>query len=237
MSISTPTPAKRFRQTPTSRARFLNRRTSYGPRRTGTFQQQLRSLQNVVKNLAPEIKQKDIDIGAANIATTGSSTNLTAIAQGDNYDGRTGLAINVTSVALRGVFGYAADSPTSGIARFALVQALQQVTDTDATPSDVFDSSGSAVLALPNHNQVGKFKILWVSRPYDLRRLLLDSDVTSASTETNLLEYNWAGNIKVNFNGSASTDIEKNGIYFMILNDSTATLDFSGFARLSYTDV
>lgn len=235
--VFTPRSAKRARHNPTSRARQFNRRVARTVSGKGPLRSQVKDLQKFARSLAPEVKVIDIDCTSANIALTGAVVHITAVAQSDNVDGRTGNTINVTGVALRGFFTSASDSPSFGNARFALVVDKQQVADTAPTASTIFANSGSAVWALPNNIQRDRFRILWVSHVYDLRRLLMDSDNASASTQTNQVEFNWTGNLRVSYNDTAATDIEKNGMYFVILNDSANTLDYSGIARINYTDV
>jgi hypothetical protein len=50
-------------------------------------------------------------------------------------------------------------------------------------------------------------------------------------------EWDWAGDIPVFYNGDASTDIQRNGIYCVILSsDSTDTTDFNAGGRIGFTD-
>jgi len=68
----------------------------------------------------------------------------------------------------------------------------------------------------------------------------LDSDNLAASTPTqkSFWSHSWKGNIKVQYNGNSSTDIQKNGLYVVILSSTAVTTgDHTGTARVAYTDV
>jgi len=220
----------------TGRFALVNRRTTSGPKRTGSLTAQVRSLQRVVKNLCPEQKYADISFTASNIATTGYVAHLTAIAQGDTQSTRTGNTIDVTSVSVRGSFSAAADIALVSYMRIAIVVDKQQIADTTPNVSDVFTSD--PVIALPTLANLERFRVLHLSPVYDVRRMSLDTDNVGPPTQSAYFDYTWKGNIKVSYNGTAATDQNKNNIYFLILSDvSAATLDFGGYARIGFTDV
>lgn len=233
-------PVKRFRSS-TGRVRQINKRTAKGPSRRGSLFQQVRSLQRVVKNLAPETKYIDISLANANIPTTGAVTPITAIGQGDTQSTRTGNTINVTDIAIRAAFTPGADIPVTGFARFAIVCDKEQIADTQPAVSDVFSTTVSLELglpALPNLDNLERFRVLHLSKIYDFRRMQLDTDTTTtAPTHNSYFEWNWKGNIKVSFNGAATSDFEKNNLYFLTLLTGNDIVDLVGVARVGYTDV
>lgn len=226
--------------TPTSRVRQFNRRTLTGPKTRGPLQSQVKSLQSVVKKLAPEIKYDETDISATNITSTGAVVHLTPIAQGDTQDTRTGNTINVVSLAVRGAFVFASDAPVDGSCRILIVKDNQQIADTTPTAQDIIDDSfftANPVVNLPNDLNFGRFSILYSSKLYVLRRMGLNTSVFGVPTQSHNFEYNWSGNIKVSYNGNSAGDIQKNGLYFVILSDASgSTLDFAGITRLGYCD-
>lgn len=237
----TPSPRKRIRlgttRTPTGRVRRINKRTTRGPRTRGPLRAQLKSLQSIVKNLAPEIKYADVALTASNIPTTGAVVHITAIAQGDTQSTRTGNTVNVTSLSFRGSFAGATDVSIVSYMRILIVVDKQQVADTSPAAGDII-TSANPVNALPNLENLERFRILHASGVYDLRRMQLDTDLSNAPTQSAYFDYSWTGNIKVSYNGTATSDIEKNGIYFVILSDvAAATSDFGGSCRVAYTDI
>jgi len=232
---------KRMRRaTPTSRVRQFNRRSVRGPRTRGPLRAQVRSLQTIARKMVPEIKYQDTLLASTNITAAGDTILVSGIAQGDTLSTRTGNTINVVSLAIRGAFNYAADAPSSGFCRLLVVVDRQQDADTDPAPGDIIDDAvfdANPVVNLPNLDTLGRFTILHSSPLMCLRRMALDTDNAIAATASPSFEYNWSGNIKVSFNGTAGTDIQKNGIYFIILTDAAGnTLDFSGVSRIGYTD-
>lgn len=238
----TPMSVKRFRPNPTRRIRQLNRRTVRGPSRRGSLRQQVSSLQKVVSNLQPEIKFADTSIAANNIPTTGFVHHVTQVSAGDGESNRTGTAISVKTIAIRGIIGTAADlSVTQGVLRFLIVVDREQIADTSPTAAGIIADgvfTANPVMNLPNTEELERFRILYSSRPIELRRLSLDTDQFVPGTASSIFEYNWSGTLKVSYNGTAVSDIAKNGIYFVILSDqAAATVDFTGVARLGFTDV
>lgn len=224
----------------TARVRQFNRRTLKGPSTRGPLSSQVKSLQTVVKKLSPEVKYQETTLSSTNITVAGRAILLCGIAQGDTQATRTGTTINVVSLAVRGAFGFAADAPTNGFCRFLIVKDNQQEADADPLPEDVIDDSiftANPVVNLPNEIQFGRFTILYSSKLYSVKRMNLNTGNTGVPTQMPNFEYNWTGNIKVSYNGTTGADIQKNGIYLIILTDATGdTLDFSGISRIGYVD-
>lgn len=225
----------------TGRFRFLNKRTQTGPRTNGTLTQQVKALQRFVKTLAPEVKYIDNTLFQTDIPATGAVVHVSAVAQGDTQGTRTGNTINVTGVDLSGNFiRISTDFAGAAFLRVALVQDREQVADTAPSVANIF-ATGDPVNALPNLDTLERFRILWLSPVMDAWQMVLDSDrlvAGSVPTHKGTYSHSWKGNIKVSFNGTASTDIQKNGLYFCYLTSSgVTTFDANGFARLCYTDV
>jgi len=194
-----------------------------------------------VNKLKPEKKYVDVSLAITNNADagTGGVVHLTQVAQGDTQSTRTGNAINLTDIKI----GFQWDrgtTITAGInahVRFAVVVDREQVADTVPTAAAIF-TSADPINPRPNLANLERFRILYVSPQIDPLMAVLDTDITSPPQRSNLMEYSWSGNLKVAYNDTASTDIEKNGVYFVILTaNSGDTIDTSGTCRIGYTDV
>lgn len=233
--------AKRMRtgpRTATRTFRSINRRTTRGPKTSGTLTQQVKSLQRVVRNLAPENKYLDVTTSASNITTAGSVVHITQVAQGDSQGSRTGNSINLTSISVTGRFDRAADvnSQTSVAYRIAIVIDKEQVADTSPTVSDIF--TGAPIASFPNLDNLERFRILWLSPVKESKMMSMGTSNTLIPNQTIYWKFNWKGNLKVSYNGSATSDIEKNGVYICyISNDAADTIDVTSTTRIGYTDV
>jgi len=228
-------------RTATSRARAVNRFITRGVRRTGTLTQQVKSLQSFVNKLKPEKKYVDVGLTLTNIADagTGGVVHLTQVAQGDTQSTRTGNAINLTDIKIGFQFdrGTTVSAGNNGHVRFAVVVDKEQVADTSPTAAAIF-TSGDPICPRPNLANLERFRILYISPQIDPLMAVLDTDITSPPQRSNLMEYSWSGNLKVAFNDTASTDIEKNGVYFVVLSaNNSDTIDTSGTCRIGFTDV
>lgn len=240
------TPFKRAKVTATKAANATRKNHPAGPRRTGTVLQQLRSLQAIVKKSLPEIKYKDIALDQTDIPNaTGAVVHLTAIAQDDTVSTRTGNTIQIQSLNLSGYFvrQNTLTYTANGYYRIALVIDKQQVADTAPTIGDVFDyGAGASTRFLPKVAALERFRVLWVSEIFDPLRMVLNQNLTTASagipTQSTYFQYcNEKMNLRVDYNGSAITDIQKNGIYFLVLSSDTAdVVDINGIARIGFID-
>jgi len=207
-----------------------NKHYGRGVSRTGTVLQQIRALQRFVGTLKPEIKYWDTAISAANLPVTGTVDHITNIDQGDTVSTRTGNAVNIVSVTLKGTI---VQAQNGSFYRVALVQDKQQVADTAPTASAIFSdgiASANPVTAVPTIANASRFNVLWMSKIYD-------GAVINSGNQIPYYEMTKKLNLKVIFNGVAGTDIEKNGLYVVFLTDAVGgTADFNGLARLGFTD-
>jgi len=230
------TAAKRARySTGVKRAAGLqrfNRRYPNGPSKKGSLAQQVKSLQRVVKDILPELKNFTVDLGQTNFGVSGTIQHLTGIAQNPAENQRIGEDVTVKSIAIRGKISDMTSTgtlSTPSYYRFYVVKDRQQVNDTTPAISDIF-SSTDPVLALPSISFSERFTFLWQSP-------LLQNNAVLTGNQFPVCTWSWSGTIKVGYNGSGSTDIQKNGIYFVILTtDAGGVVDFTGSARVSFTD-
>lgn len=159
------------------------------------------------------------------ISTTPTITHLTGIAQGDSEQGRTGNGILVRSIS----FKYAVQMHASAVAtgfRIILLQDKQQVGDTAPTAAAILETTTSP-WSLLQRDQAGRFKIL-----YSRIHTLSSNGKEIISVEKHMKMYS-----HVRYNGSASTDVQKNGLYLVCLSDqATNTPTFGGMFRVNYHD-
>lgn len=166
---------------------------------------------------------------------TGSQVSFTAVqagqmglfcnvAQGDTETTRTGNVIN----ALYANMKYHIKWDTAGVGGMVtcwLIQDMQQIADTTPTIADILQTT--QVDALPNWNNRKRFKIL--------SKKVFCQDTAKAEIMT---EFTQKLNFKISFNGSADTDIQKNGFYFLTVgNEAVNTPIVVVTKRLVYTDV
>jgi len=233
---------KRSRATPktsTARVQQLNRRTTRGPKTTGTLTSQVKSLQRIVKSLAPEVKYLDTVLDSVNVPNTGTVVHITPVAQGVTQGTRVGNTINVSSILCTGFWSRNTTDPdVNALHRIAIVVDKEQVADTAPTAGDIFTSPAEPTFGAPNLANLERFRILYLSPIYDAQMMVLDSDnvATNSPSMRNTFEWSWKGNLKVSFNGANGTDMDKNNVYIVFLSNDTVS-DFDGTARIAFTDV
>jgi len=199
----------------------------------GTVRQQVKRLASQVSRSSPEIKFADTSLVQTNVTTAGAVIELTTIAAGTNQGERISDAIRVKSISFCLAFGTSAMSAAvEGIGfRLAIVQDMQQVGDTDATIAQIF-GGGTPVDTFLNLDSLGRFKVLYMSK--FMPNNMMDSAVGTLSP---VVEWSTQCDIPVRYNGTAGTDIQKNGIFFITLsNDSADTIDTGGTCRLGFID-
>jgi len=234
--------ARYYAPTSAGRTTFsrFNKRTTPRVSTTGTLVKQVKALQSVVNSLAPEIKYSD-NFGGAQPTEAGAVVHLTAIPQGDTQTTRTGNTICVKNVCVEGYISRATTDPSVlSDLRFAVVLDKKQVTDTSPTAAQIFQDPANAWSSLPNTANLERFTVLWMSPVYDAYQYGYDTNVLAsrAPTQSNKFKFSKNMNLKVSFNGSAGSDIEKNGLYFVCLN-SDVTLEpiINAVTRVGFTDV
>jgi len=204
----------------------LNRHQVGGPSRTGPLRVQVKKLQSFVKKFAPETKSSDTAINQLNITSAGVIQHLSTVAQGTQSDDRIGDSIIVTGLLVRGAFQTIS---TGSFYRIAIVVDKQQHTGGDPTVTQIFEDP-NPLLALPESEALERFKYLHVSE-------IFEGTAMSLGGQRMTYEFSWKGTLKCNYDGANGGDIQKNGIYLVVLTDSTAnTVDFVGGYRIEFTD-
>jgi len=208
------------------------------------LRKQLKSLQSVVKKILPEIKYADVALDSTDVTSaTGAVIHLTAVQQSDTATGRTGNTIQVLSISLSGFFlrSTSAYIPNA-MYRFVIVVDKQQVGDSSPTIADVMDYGASnSTRFLPNVSVLERFRVLYVSKIFDGEMMALQQSLTTSGsgipTQSTYFQFNKKLNLKVDFNGTATSDIQKNGIYFLLLSNDTANVvDINGISRIGFVD-
>lgn len=214
------------------------RRRRYGRRRRGAkpwYKRRYSAIQlaskayraaRYLKTMVNAEKKKYDASTTLSVANAGASyAHLNAIAQGDGNGSRDGNSILMHSLSARFTVKQHASATMSQV-RIILLQDSQQVGDTTPGWSTIFnDTDVNAFL----HAQtgVGRFTIL-ASRIVSLQ---------SNGKQVQNLSLNLRLNKHARFNGTAATDIQKNGIYlFAISDEATNTPTVEYHTRLNFYD-
>ena len=154
--------------------------------------------------------------------------NLTAIAQGDGANTRTGNSILVRNIAMRGWLEINNAVNNNTRVMMALVQDTQQLTDTSPSVADIFASATSPT-SLLNNQTLGRFKIL--------KRWNYTLLPVSAGQNVKQVEFYKTLYFHTRYNGSATTDIQKNGLYLVIITSENANYPIVNMnVRVGYHD-
>lgn len=202
------------------------------PRKTKSNSVATRALIKVNKlqrQFKPEVKSKLVNATGLGIPLTGQTLTVTDIAESVTSVGRTGLAITGKSLSL--TYNITKNvSPPHSFARIIIFKDRQQVADTNPDLSDVLHSIASNVAITSFHSEVAlkRFQIL-----YDRTHLLTSTaPVVTATKHINLK------GLDIRYNGSSSSDIQKNGLFIAFIGDEISTVPLMNFSsRFRYTDM
>lgn len=180
-----------------------------------------------LKGLVNSEKYKlDLVQSNQNVTDTPSAIHITAVAQGDGDSQRTGNSIYCRSVNGKFFLYRSTSGDQVQTVRLSLVMDSQQVGDTTPGYTDVYEAA--TPVSHLNSNTVGRFKVLW-SNTYCL-------DVVKGLSIP--IEMNVPMRHHARFNGAASTDIQRGGLYLMMVS-TQGTSNYpilNGEIRLSYHD-
>lgn len=176
-----------------------------------------------------EMLKLDTNEAGSTITTSGTYVqHLTAIAQGDSDVTRTGNSVFVRAVNIKGRSVYNATlGAVPSFIRIMLVIDTQQVGDTSPTINGVIDTTNGGYQAHMLNTTVGRYKVLYSK--------IFTND--SVQNTVKSFDINIPLRHHVRFNGTASTDIQKGGIYIMAISSEVTNgpkLIFN--ARVSYHD-
>lgn len=165
---------------------------------------------------------------SGNISNTSTLTHLSAVAQGDGTNQRTGNSILLRSFEIR-LSSEINTSATVSKLRHIIFMDNRQVADTAPTEAEVIQSAGNpySPRRLDNMN---RFIIL-----VDNFQVLSTNDNQAFKIEKHI---NLEGrNLHITFNGSSGTDINQKGLYMLSLsNEATNTPSMTGYAALYFHD-
>lgn len=209
----------------------------------------VQKLERAVRVRRPEMKFFDTALSASNIVDTTGAVNLfTNMGQGTDVGGRIGDSIRIHRVVGHVRIGTAAASvgvtPTGDeFARVSIVQDKQQVSDTLPTAGVIYNSVLQPQSLLLNlASSEGRFNVLATSPLFSISRIAPYVTPVAAvnnqcPTQTPVWNFDFKCNVVVKFNGSSTTDIQKNGLYVVWRANTPAdTLDSDGTIRIFYTD-
>ena len=174
----------------------------------------LKSVVNVEKKL------QDNTVSTS-LSSSPGVTHLTNIQQGSGQGQRDGTSLKLTSLFVQGQMVMNA-SATSTLIRLVWVIDNQQVGDTTPNYTDIYEAANT--LAPLNKNTLGRFTVL-----KDMR-----IPFSPNGTTNKVFEFYMPLNHHVRYNGTASTDIQKGGLYLVTISNeptNTPTIDIRNRVR------
>ena len=164
-------------------------------------------------------------------SSAGVFLDLTAIAVGDTSATRTGSSIKPLSLHCKFSLVGNTTSVLANLVRILVVQDKQQIADTVAAPADL--TSPLAFLNLAS-NDPHRFSYLY-DKVYTRDRNSVTLTGSGRYDHYEEIYIPLSGHIY--YNGTASTDIQKNGITVVAISDSAANHDTLAVnAKLVFTD-
>ncbi len=184
------------------------------------------------RRLRPEVKHIDSGTVEPTHTTSNDTFFLFGVSEGAGINSRVGRKITPISLVIRGTV-VQSDTATGDheSVRLVVVQDKQQLADSYPTPSLVFENITDPY-AFRQHVRQGQFRIL-AQRTYLFHKITGGKDAFKFRIALNLPP------MTIFWNGANVTDVQKNGIYFMLMSDATSgapvTVDWRCRAR--YIDV
>jgi len=183
---------------------------------------------------ATELKAEDVATTNATPVTmtdAGAITNLAQIGQGATVNQRVGQQIMAKRLKLR--YSIYTNSSANQLARVLVVQWKKQVSDTSPTTAQLLENTGATQGALSDYAFSSEFK--------ENFRVLHDKTYALSGTSNGapnvFREASIPLNSRISFNGSATSDIEKNGIWMLSISNQANSEPKIVFCNtLYYTD-
>ena len=170
-----------------------------------------------------EMLHHDVGQDGTTVLSTGTVYALTAISNGDDAGTRTGNSILLRTLLNRIRFTKHASAVTT-VVRFMLVWDTQQIGDTTPAAGDILQYAD--VDSPLNLASSGRFKVL------ANKTVALSSQMPIWHSERFLKLYK-----HVRYNGAASADIQRNGLYLLVVGDQATNLPtMDWYARVGYHD-
>lgn len=215
-------------RTRSRRVRRTRRKSPWYKRRYNALQLAAKAARGVwyLKGLVnSELLKNDISIPNTTISDAGLVQSCQLMAQGDGDSNRTGNSVLARQLLVR-IRIAKASTPTLTYVRAYIVIDTQQIGDTLPTLSELLHTVD--VDSPLSRTTAGRFKILWT------KTILLTGDKPAYH-----LERAFKMRHHIRFNGTAGADIQKGGIYLMLLGDQSVSTNYpslDGHLRLSYHD-
>lgn len=173
-----------------------------------------------------EFKKYDAD---SSTSTSGNVILFNGIAQGDSDQTRDGNSVLMKSWLLRGNIVSNASAVSTRV-RLVFFMDKQQIGDTAPSQSDILDPDLNQLVAPLNNQTVGRFTIL-ADKRFSINQMVASQSVSR--------EFSFFFNLgkHARFNGTTGADIQKNGIYMLVVHDqSTNVPNILYSSRLKYVD-
>lgn len=160
------------------------------------------------------------------VPDSGAVTHITALAQGDGEGARTGNSIFVRSINWKGQVYRTTSGNANQTFRVMVIMDNQQLTDSSPGVTDILQSA--TVYSHLNKNTVGRFSVL-------ANKVFMLSSTGDLGKNLNI---NIPLKHHVRYNGSASTDIAKGGLYVLCISDQASANypSIQSEVRVSYHD-
>lgn len=207
--------------------RFRRRRkVAWYDRKYSTAQiakQALRATKYIRGLVNSEMFHHDVGHDATAVPNTGLIYPIVSLAIGDGDGARTGRSVFLRTLLSRIRFTKHASASTTVI-RLMLIQDNQQISDTTPAIADILQYVD--VDSPLNLNSSGRFKVLKNAT------IMLDTNKPMYHTEKYRKLWH-----HVRYNGDAATDIQKGGLYWLMLSDqvtNTPVVDY--YTRVGYHD-
>lgn len=201
-------------------------KTSWYDKKYSTLQLARKAAQGVyyLKGLVNSEMLHNQQIGSTTVSSTGLVTLLNGMSQGDTSSARTGNSVLMRNVHLRLVLTQA-PAAISTIYRVMLILDKQQVGDTSPTISDILESA-SPLSPLATAS-TGRFKVMknWF--------FTTDDDKAQTKIITHYKDFRF----HTRYNGIANTDIQKNGLYLVLISDQATNIPTLNYSwKVGYHD-
>lgn len=212
-----------YRKRPYARSRrmpWYNKKYSVGEIASSAWKG-VRYLKTLVNS---EMYKKDNASSITPDSASGSVVHLSDIAQGDGDDQRSGLSVFARSLWLQIISTIHTTADNTNY-RVMVVCDTQQVGDGTPTVATILDGVG--INTPLNSATVGRFSVLY-DKVYNLADAIMVTRIHRIYLPLSK---------HIRYNGSAGTDIQKNGIYLVAVSSeatNTPTLNYN--SRLSYRD-
>lgn len=192
-------------------------------------QKALTKVNKLQRQFKPEVKSKLANSVGLGVPLTGQTITFTDIAESVTSIGRTGLDITGKSLSIR--YNIMKNvSPSTTLCRLIVFRDRQQIADTNPSIDDVLQSTASNTAITSFHTEVHlkRFDIL-----YDRVHLL-----TSTEPKVVAVKHINLKNLDIRYNGSSSSDVQKNGLFLAFISDQISTVPLMNLSsRFRYTDM